>query len=410
MLATRIKRYSKHFNYFVGNVCKIYSESAAMDMSLQKEKSLVNSSHTKQKKNLKNEEVTATSISSQSLPYLKPNTTLLQSDNHKWNPNLTMRTHNLTSNISVNYSDKLKSEKYRNVWKKRKRNGKMHQQSVENLISKAYSHVISSNLPITSLVYVTALLLSIAGTQGQSAFPANNPVPSSTGNRVDSRDLEGPEGFFFATNGSSLATIADSLLSDTSSGHFGLSFRTCTPGELLKQVGDNLDVLKVELTNEGKLQFSLNAQNGDFAITKSLGSNLLDANWHTVLFQFSPQNDVITINISGTQDMNNFGGANGDSVIISSDDVSEALKVLDLSRATSPQLHIGAGFIGCIREGPKVRFTKPGVTVNSAHVKWGRGGNCLLPSKCNGKIQIYYILYIDLGVIRLLKLDIYYIV
>ena len=87
--------------------------------------------------------------------------------------------------------------------------------------------------------------------------------------------------------------------------------------------------------------------------------------------------------------MNNFGGANGDSVIISSDDVSEALKVLDLSRATSPQLHIGAGFIGCIREGPKVRFTKPGVAVNSAHVKWGRGGNCLLPSTCNGKIQIY---------------------
>ena len=108
-------------------------------------------------------------------------------------------------------------------------------------------------------------------------------------------------------------------------------------------------------------------------------------NWHTVLFQFSPQNDIITINISGTQDMSGFGGVNSDSVNISSQDVSEALKVLDLSRATSPQLHIGAGFIGCIREGPKVRFTKPGVSVNSQHVKWGKGGNCLLPNTCTGK-------------------------
>ena len=363
-------------------MCKIGSENKTMDMNLQKEKSLVNSNHTKKKKNLNNGEVTATSISSRSFLYLKPNTTLLPSDNHKWNPNPTMmRTQNLTSQNSVNFSDKHCSERHSNVWKKRKRN-KMIPRSVENLISKAYSQVIFSNFTTTILVYVTALLLSIAGTQAQSTFPTNNPIPSSV-----SRDLEGPEGFFFATNGSSLATIADSLLSETSSGHFGLSFRTCTPGELLKQVGDNLDVLKVELTNEdgGKLHFSLNAQKGDFAITKSLGSNLLDANWHTVLFQFSPQNDIITINISGTQDMNGFGGVNSDSVNISSQDVSEALKVLDLSRATSPQLHIGAGFIGCIREGPKVRFTKPGVSVNSQHVKWGKGGNCLLPNTCTGK-------------------------
>ena len=362
-----------------------------MDMSLQKEKSLVNSSHPQQTKNLKNGGVTATSISSKSLLYLKSNTTSFQSDNHKWNPNLDeakMRTQNLTSDNSVNFSDKHGSEKHRNVWKKRKRN-MMNKRIVENLISKAYSHVIFSNLPLTILIYVSALLLSISGIQAQSTFPSNNPVPSSASNRVDSRELEGPEGFFFATNGSSLATIADSLLSDTSSGHFGLSFRTCTPGELLKQVGDNLDVLKVELTDEdnGKLHFSLTAQNGDFAIAKSLGSNLLDASWHTVLFHFSPQNDIITINISGTQDMNGFRGVNGDSVEMS-EGVSEALKVLDLSKATSPELHIGAGFVGCIREGPKVRFTKPGVVVNSQHVKWGKGGNCLLPNTCEGKSNV----------------------
>ena len=159
-------------------------------MSLRKEKSLVISSHIKQKKNLNNGEVTATSISSRSFLYLKPNTTLLPSDNRKWNPNPTMmRTQNLTSHNSVNFSDKHCSERHTNVWKKRKRN-EMIPRSVENLISKAYSQVIFPNLTTTILVYVTALLLSIAGTQAQSPFPANIPAPSGV-----SRDLEGPEGW-----------------------------------------------------------------------------------------------------------------------------------------------------------------------------------------------------------------------
>ena len=69
---------------------------------------------------------------------------------------------------------------------------------------------------------------------------------------------------------------------------------------------------------------------------------------------------------------------------ISTQDVSAALRVLDLSK-TSPQLSVGAGFIGCVREGPKVRFTKTSISVNSQHVKWGYGGNCLLPYTCEGK-------------------------
>ena len=206
--------------------------------------------------------------------------------------------------------------------------------------------------------------------------------------------MEGPEGFFFATNGSSSATISDNLLSEKPNAQFGLSFRTCTPGELFKQIGDNRDVLKVELKPDdgGSLQFSLNAQNGDFSITRMIGSSLLDAKWHLVLFQISPQNDKITINISGTPDTTSLNGdssVNGDSVTISSRDVSEALSVLDLSRGTSSELRVGAGFVGCLREGPRVRFTKAGVSVISQHVKWGRGGTCLLPNTCEGKTKFF---------------------
>ena len=380
-------------------MCKIASENKTMDQNMRKEKSLIPYNHTTHLKKYQSGPKT-TSISSQSSLYLKSNTTLLQSDNLKWNSEPTMRTRNLTSHNSLKFSDKdmfCNEKQQKKMWKKRKRVD-LEKQNEVSLISNFQVIFPKSSYPLTIILYVSALLFIIAGAQAQSPFPGNNnALGASVTTRLDNRKYEGPEGFFFATNGSSLATISDTLLSETSSGHFGLSFRTCTPGELLKQVGDNLDVLKVELTNEngGKLHFSMNAQNGDFAITKSLGSNLLDAKWHTVLFQFSPQNDKITINISGTQE-GSLGGevVNSDSVNISSQEVSDALRVLDLSRATSPQLKVGSGFIGCIREGPKVRFTKAGASVNSKHVKWGKGGNCLLPHTCTGK-QTFKPFHID---------------
>ena len=274
-----------------------------------------------------------------------------------------------------------------------------NKQNVLSLISKAYYPKVilqNSSYPLNFIIYISTFLCFIVAGHAQTSFSGvNTATVPGVSNVPDNRALEGPEGFFFATNGSSSATIPNSLLSETSNAQFGLSFRTCTPGQLLKQVGNNLDVLKVEIMpdNGGSLQFSLNAQNGDYSITRMIGSSLLDAKWHLVLFQISPQNDKITINISGTPDTSSLNGdssVNGDSVTISSQDVSEALSVLDLSRGTSPELRVGAGFVGCIREGPNVRFTKTGVTVISQHVKWGRGGTCLLPNTCAGKTQNFF--------------------
>jgi hypothetical protein len=52
-----------------------------------------------------------------------------------------------------------------------------------------------------------------------------------------------------------------------------------------------------------------------------------------------------------------------------------------------PQLRVGAGLIGCVREGPGVRFTKASAPVNSVAVTWGR---CYLPETCSGRTSIFF--------------------
>ena len=372
-----------------------------MDLNLRKEKSLVQRSHTKQQDILKSTPTESLKSSPSSFHVNLNKTSFLHSEERKWNSDSTemWRKRNFASqDNSLTSSDTPKAgsnEKHTKIWKRRNRTN-TKKDTLLSSISEAFSSQVifpKSSYTFNIIIYLHTLLFILSGAQSQSAFTGgSSAIGTIASNRLDHRESAGPEGFFFATNGSSSAILSDTLLTETSSGYFGLSFRTCTPGQLLKQVGDNLDVLEVELSPEdgGTLHFSLKAQQGEYLITRSIGSKLLDANWHTVLFQVSPQNDKITINISGTQEINSISGAaassvNGDSVIISSEDVRDALRVLDLSRGTSPQLHVGAGFIGCIREGPKVRFTKVGISVNSHYVKWGRGGNCLLPNTCEGK-------------------------
>ena len=301
---------------------------------------------------------------------------------------------------NVNTSRLISSNTVSNMtpsWKKRKRN-LIEKRNIISLISRTYYNVIfqTSTYPLILIISAVLLLFTSASVfahpqSSSSSISSLSPSVINSNPRLnDNVNLYEPEGFFYATNGSSYAVISDTLLSDTSSGHyFGLSFRTCTPGELLKQNGDNSDELKLTLTPEegGKLRFSLTAENGDHRIDESIGTNLLDAKWHTVLFQVSSSNDKITIHLPGTPNIsssNVASSSDGASVVISNQEVSDLLNVLDLSRA-SPQLKVGTGFIGCIREGPKVRFSKLGVSKNSEYVKWGHGANCLLPYDCSGK-------------------------
>ena len=376
-------------------------ENKTMEIGLQKEKSFSPINFKIRQNKLQSRPTTSTSVPASSSVHVKSNTTLLHAeDSLKWRSDATMKKQTCNKNVTLSDKNSICGEKHTKKWKTRKRMF-TNKQNVLSLISKAYYPKVilqNSSYPLNFIIYISTFLCFIVAAHAQTSFSGvNTATVPGVSNVPDNRAFEGPEGFFFATNGSSSATIPNSLLSETSNAQFGLSFRTCTPGQLLKQVGNNLDVLKVEIRpdNGGSLQFSLNAQNGDYSITRMIGSSLLDAKWHLVLFQISPQNDKITINISGTPDTSSLNGdssVNGDSVTISSQDVSEALSVLDLSRGTSPELRVGAGFVGCIREGPNVRFTKTGVSVISQHVKWGRGGTCLLPNTCAGKTQIFYYL------------------
>ena len=371
-------------------------ENKTMEIGLQKEKSFSPINFKIRQNKLQSRPTTSTPVPASSSVHVKSNTTLLHAeDSLKWRSDATMKEQTCNENVTLSDKNSICGEKHTKKWKTRKRMF-TNKQNVLSLISKAYYPKVilqNSSYPLNFIIYISTFLCFIVAAHAQTSFSGvNTATVPGVSNVPDNRAFEGPEGFFFATNGSSSATIPNSLLSETSNAQFGLSFRTCTPGQLLKQVGNNLDVLKVEIKpdNGGSLQFSLNAQNGDYSITRMIGSSLLDAKWHLVLFQISPQNDKITINISGTPDTSSLNGdssVNGDSVTISSQDVSEALSVLDLSRGTSPELRVGAGFVGCIREGPRVRFTKTGVSVISQHVKWGRGGTCLLPNTCAGRTK-----------------------
>jgi hypothetical protein len=172
------------------------------------------------------------------------------------------------------------------------------------------------------------------------------------------------EGFFL--NGSSYVVISDSLNLDAGS-LIGFSFRTCSPGELLRQTGDGFDELKLFLDSQGRLILSLVVDDARSEAVVEAG--LLDARWHTVLISANEDSNDLTVNVSN-------GGGSA---------VLDGVKVqrLDLS-ASSPQVQVGAGMVACIREGPGVRFTRG--SVNSVAVDWlSSTETCLLPTTCSGK-------------------------
>ncbi len=177
------------------------------------------------------------------------------------------------------------------------------------------------------------------------------------------------EAFFL--NGTSYALISDTL-SLSPGRRIGLSFRTCSPGELLKQTGDEtFDQLKLQVDGLGRLLLSVSSTNGSLRIPA--GSELLDGRWHTALIDATDQKVTLTVtNV----------GANGSVAREERSDVAGLLAALRLDGGLNPQIRVGAGSMACIREGPGVRFTKRGVAVASVAVKWD---GCLLPFTCSGK-------------------------
>ena len=86
------------------------------------------------------------------------------------------------------------------------------------------------------------------------------------------------------------------------------------------------------------------------------GSGLLDGDWHTVKLEVGARDLTLSVSMRG-----------GESVTETVADMEDVLTTF----SSSSQLRVGAGLVGCIREGPGVRFTKSGVAVFSDSVIWG---------------------------------------
>ena len=180
------------------------------------------------------------------------------------------------------------------------------------------------------------------------------------------------EGFF--SSQSSYALVSDTL--DLSRGTFlGLSFRTCSPGEILKQTwdGNRNDEFKMEVNQLGNLVLTLTT---DEIETASVGANLLDAQWHTVLISVDEVTSDLNVSVSNVND----GSPSSVNV------PGSVIQSLQLE-SSSPQFIVGGGMVaGCFREGPGIRFTKSDVLVRSDAVRWlGHDETCILPSTCDGK-------------------------
>ena len=181
------------------------------------------------------------------------------------------------------------------------------------------------------------------------------------------------EGFF--SSQSSYALVSDTL--DLSRGSIlGLSFRTCSPGGILKQTWDNYDQFKMEVEQFGNLVLTLTSMALEVEIkTASISANLLDAQWHTILISVDEVTSDLDVTVSNVND-------GSPSFLHIPGYVIRSLQL----ESSNPQFIVGGGMVaGCFWEGPGIRFTKSDVLVRSNAVRWfGKNETCVLPYTCEG--------------------------
>ncbi len=152
---------------------------------------------------------------------------------------------------------------------------------------------------------------------------------------------------------------------------------------MLRRTGaESLDQLQLRLTAQGRLLLTATSANGNGGTARldaAAGAGLLDGRWHTatVRLESSPADPSGGDRVVLRVEPDGAGVSTGDEA--SRDDPAGLFRRLNLRGS---QLRVGAGLVGCVREGPGVRFTKPGVAVNSFAVRWDA---CLLPYTCQGK-------------------------
>ena len=191
------------------------------------------------------------------------------------------------------------------------------------------------------------LLLVLCGVvSGQDGGNPGNPEHSSPArNRA----------YFNSSLGSSV-TLSSVL---SMKNHIAFSFRTCSYGRLVHQRGASGDYLSIALTQNGSLEMSWFKSDLNISNSVLIGNDSLRNNkWYTTDSNFV--NGKITLSIEA-------GSRTLHEKLISTSTYQRELWDLDLLGGTA--LQVGAGFSGCIQEGPNLQLSADDAV--DTNVEWG---------------------------------------
>lgn len=202
-------------------------------------------------------------------------------------------------------------------------------------------------------------------------------------------------------NGSSYVILTDNLVL-AEEALIGFSFRTCiASGELFRQIGKSNDLLTLSFSSSGGVLLTL--ESGEDRRSIETGANLADGAWHTVRLSVSSNRTSLCLSVdsAGPAAAECSQLRAGPTVVAAVppttaaaasvtpttqagqarlNDVQQVLTSLDLSDSGTAQLRVGSGLVGCVREGPGLRFSGGRVS-SSVGVEWAP---CVLPASCSG--------------------------
>ena len=184
---------------------------------------------------------------------------------------------------------------------------------------------------------------------------------------------------YFNSTLNSQVTLPTSVLNLR--GHIAFSFRTCSPGTLVQQSGGTSgDSIQYSVTSNGQLRLSWSHTGESDSVTIATDS-LLSNEWFTIETKFSLGQMHLSVEKGATILKKE---------LISNSTLRRFLWDLDLSGGLG--IIVGAGFTGCIQEGPSVQLSLQSAV--ATEVRWGECPleDSVYPS-C-GKLTVLFLLHV----------------
>ena len=184
------------------------------------------------------------------------------------------------------------------------------------------------------------------------------------------------------TRGSSSISLSSGLQMRPGS-LLGFSFRSCSSSGRLLRAGaeDNSDSVQLRLAG-GQLRLEISRGQGNLSRSLSVGAALSDGAWHTVRVGVAVGGARLCLSVDTDRECD--PPRPGPSVLNTGEDESLVTRLDDaaplLASLSLAGLQVGSGLVGCIREGPGLRFTTGAIT-DQTGITWG---SCLLPDTCQG--------------------------